>query len=348
MSYWSIKVRRTGIVLLLSLTYSIGISQSYIVQKVSEPVFVVGRISVSVGDSLITGLASNIKEGNYFNNIYDKHSLESKTQNDFPVGSKIKVIGLLMTSGIDVQLKYEALAMLKKDTIAIDLHEAVMANEITGVNQHTFIGWKLDKQKTGQEIFTQFDNSVVKVSVTNSQGSGVIVSSSGYIITNYHVVGENTIVTVTGKSPRKPLRGRVVYKNSQRDLAVCKVEGSDFQPAPFNTSPMTHIGMEVYAIGSPFGYQNLLTKGIISGWATETDGYPYVIHDAAISSGNSGGALVNSKGELIGINVRARQQDFQNFQSIVQNINFAIPTTEIFKLLKTDNLERIVEKVILY
>ncbi len=140
-------------------------------------------------------------------------------------------------------------------------------------------------------------------------GSGVIISPDGYIITNNHVVDGATQIKVT-LHDRRVLNAKVVGVDKLTDLAVIKVDSRDLPYMSWGDSEKLHPGQTVLAFGSPFGYfQFSVTRGIISA-VNRQNPYSddarklggYIQTDAAINPGNSGGALVNSHGELIGIN----------------------------------------------
>lgn len=142
-------------------------------------------------------------------------------------------------------------------------------------------------------------------------GSGVIISSDGYIVTNNHVVQDAERISVTLNN-RKVLPARLIGTDPATDLAVIKIEGSDLTTIPFGNSDEARIGEPVLAIGNPFNLTSTVTAGIISAKArymniinnpgVESTIESFIQTDAAVNSGNSGGALVNARAELIGIN----------------------------------------------
>jgi serine protease DegQ len=158
------------------------------------------------------------------------------------------------------------------------------------------------------------------------EGSGVIIRKDGYILTNNHVVegAQRIIVELTDK---RVFPAKVIGTDSETDLAVIKVEGADFPAITFADSKNLQVGEIVLAIGNPFGvFGNTVTMGIVSavGRTQIGDGTPFesfIQTDAAINQGNSGGALVSTGGELLGINtsIFTRTGDFSG-------IGFAIPT----------------------
>lgn len=166
--------------------------------------------------------------------------------------------------------------------------------------------------------------------VLSGLGSGVIVSRDGYIITNYHVInGAAKIqVSVDGKDSYE---GTIVGSDPQSDIAVVKIEGNDFPAIEVANSDELRVGDWTMAIGSPYGYEETCTTGIISALSRSTamqsnDGtttyYPNLVQtDAAINTGNSGGALVDASGKLIGINTLISSTTGDS-----SGIGFAIPS----------------------
>jgi S1-C subfamily serine protease len=159
-------------------------------------------------------------------------------------------------------------------------------------------------------LVRKVEPSVVTISHDQGTGSGVIWSKDGVVVTNAHVVGNVQQVEVAFFDGRRA-DGRVRATDPDTDLAVVEVERSDLQPATFQKE-LPDIGELAVAMGSPLGFQNTVTAGIISGLHREIPGsaqqgirslVDLIQTDAAISPGNSGGALVNAEGEVVGINV---------------------------------------------
>jgi Do/DeqQ family serine protease len=137
-----------------------------------------------------------------------------------------------------------------------------------------------------------------------SLGSGVIVSREGHVITNHHVIEDNTQVEVQLADGRT-LPARVVGDDKQVDIAILKIEGTKLEPLPLANSENVRVGQLVFAIGNPFGLAETVTAGIISakGRRDITDSKVEMLQtDAAVNHGNSGGPLINLRGEIIGIN----------------------------------------------
>lgn len=162
-----------------------------------------------------------------------------------------------------------------------------------------------------QTFFGMIIDRGVQRQTYNAYGSGVIISEDGYIVTNNHVVQDAERVYVTLNNKRE-LPARIIGIDPATDLAVIKIEANGMQSIPFGNSDSARIGEPVLAIGNPFNLTSTVTAGIISAKArymniinnpgVESTIESFIQTDAAVNSGNSGGALVNGRAELIGIN----------------------------------------------
>lgn len=161
-------------------------------------------------------------------------------------------------------------------------------------------------------------------------GSGVIISSDGYIVTNNHVVNGADELIVTLEDNRE-FNARIVGTDPTTDLALIKIDGRNLPTLPIGDSDKLKVGEWVIAIGNPFGLNNTVTAGIISAKARSLGANgveSFIQTDAAINPGNSGGALVNAKGELVGINAMLYSQT-----GSYSGYGFAIPTTIMNKVV---------------
>ena len=202
----------------------------------------------------------------------------------------------------------------------------------------SIVGIKIEYNVTS--MFSMFGNT--QSSTATATGSGIIISEDGYILTNNHVVSssesesyyqvsEATKVTVTLFDDETEYEAKIVGTDEETDLAVIKIEKTGLTKAEFADSDSIKVGEFAMAVGSPLGLQSSVTCGIVSAVnreVTDTDGKTYTLiqTDAAINAGNSGGALVNSDGKVIGVNtLKLTGQD-------VEGMGFAIPinsTTDI-------------------
>ena len=161
-------------------------------------------------------------------------------------------------------------------------------------------------------------------------GSGVIISPDGYIVTNNHVVEGADELTVTLNDNRE-FSARIIGTDKDTDLALIKVDGKNLPTLPIGDSDKVTVGEWVIAVGNPFGLNNTVTAGIISAKARTLGANgveSFIQTDAAINAGNSGGALVNTQGELIGINAMLYSQT-----GSYSGYGFAIPTTIMNKVV---------------
>ena len=138
------------------------------------------------------------------------------------------------------------------------------------------------------------------------QGSGFIIDKEGHILTNYHVVGDSTQLDVTLHN-KKTYHATVIGRDRAHDLAVIQIKAPEVVPATLGESKNLQVGQKVFAIGNPFGLSGTMTRGIISSLRPIRSPEGAYIEeaiqtDAAINPGNSGGPLLNSHGEVIGIN----------------------------------------------
>jgi serine protease Do len=160
-----------------------------------------------------------------------------------------------------------------------------------------------------------------------SLGSGVIVSADGYVVTNNHVVGDNnpSREVSVALSDKREVRGRIVGTDAATDIALVKIEARGLPYVPWGDSAKLQVGEWVLAIGSPFQLSQTVTAGIISATGRANVGFAdyedFIQTDAAINPGNSGGALINGRGELIGINTGIFSQS-----GGYQGIGFAVPS----------------------
>jgi serine protease Do len=159
----------------------------------------------------------------------------------------------------------------------------------------------------------------------SSLGSGVVISSDGYVLTNSHVVGEGEVEVTVGLADKREFRAKVVGVDPSTDLALLKVDGKGLPTVGWGDSSTLKVAEWVLAIGNPFQLNQTVTLGIVSALGRANVGIAayedFIQTDAAINPGNSGGALVNARGELIGINtaIFSRSGGYQG-------IGFAVPS----------------------
>lgn len=192
------------------------------------------------------------------------------------------------------------------------------------------------KTSYNQPTYTLYDfifgtQSAMQVSAS---GSGVIVSSDGYIVTNNHVIENAEIIEVVMNN-KKSYTGKIIGRDATTDLALLKIEESDLPYLTYGNSDDLRIGEWVLAIGNPFNLTSTVTAGIVSAKARNIDANSgnqviesYIQTDAAVNPGSSGGALVNAKGELVGINSAIASQT-----GSYVGYSFAIPVNMVRKIV---------------
>ena len=186
--------------------------------------------------------------------------------------------------------------------------------------------------KTSEQIFEEFSKAIVVVGGENSYGefgfgSGFIISPSGLFVTNYHVIEDmgNLAVALTGEELRILDVKSIIAKDVDKDIVVLKAEGQKLPYVFMGNSDLAKVGQRVFALGSPEGYTNTISDGIVSQIREFKAGIKSIQITTPTSQGSSGGALFNDKGEVIGIT------DSGDWYG--QNINFAIPVNYVKELL---------------
>jgi serine protease Do len=158
-------------------------------------------------------------------------------------------------------------------------------------------------------------------------GSGFIIESNGLILTNAHVVEGATTIYVT-LTDKREFKAKLLGMDKRTDVAVVKIEARDLPKLPLGDSSRVRVGEWVLAIGSPFGLENTVTAGIVSAKSRDTGDYlPFIQTDVAVNPGNSGGPLLNTAGQAIGIN----SQIFSRSGGYM-GISFAIPIDEAMRV----------------
>jgi len=167
--------------------------------------------------------------------------------------------------------------------------------------------------------------------VPRGVGSGFIFSADGLIMTNAHVVdgADEVLVTLTDK---REFKAKIIGADKRSDVALVKIEATGLSPVKVGDVSRLRVGEWVMAIGSPFGFENTVTAGIVSAkqrYTDDADYLPFIQTDVAINPGNSGGPLINMRGEVVGINsqIYSRSGGFMG-------ISFAIPMDEAVRVVE--------------
>lgn len=169
-----------------------------------------------------------------------------------------------------------------------------------------------------------------------SSGSGVIISADGYIVTNLHVVKDADVIEVITNNNKHSYKAKVIGTDGSTDLALLKIEGNNLPHVVFGNSDDVKIGQWVLAVGNPFNLTSTVTAGIVSAKGRNinvvNNRFPiesFIQTDAAINPGNSGGALVNTNGELVGINTAIASNT-----GAYSGYGFAIPANLVQKIVR--------------
>ncbi|MBK7381579.1 MAG: tetratricopeptide repeat protein [Ignavibacteriales bacterium] len=183
---------------------------------------------------------------------------------------------------------------------------------------------------TADKIYKKVSDAVVVILAYDSnnelstQGSGVVINDKGYVVTNYHVLAGNDRLEVLHNKDIVPYVD-IIGIDVEKDILILKIDDKKFPSIKIGESKNLTIGQRVYAVGSPLGFENTISEGIISGLRSyEESGKDFIQITASISPGSSGGAVVNDKGELIGISTLTIKEG--------QNLNFAVPINDVLSV----------------
>jgi serine protease Do len=185
-----------------------------------------------------------------------------------------------------------------------------------------------------EQLVDYFGRSRIRSYPTQGQGSGIIVSKEGHIITNHHVIAGQQQIRITLHGG-KTYNAKMIGEDTLLDIAVIKIDSNDtFAPLKLGDSSLVEVGQLVFAIGNPFGLGETVTQGIISAKERSlSDNQRDLFQtDAAINPGNSGGPLVNLTGEIIGINAAIFSVDKE--KPSFQGVGFSIPSNDVKDALK--------------
>jgi len=223
------------------------------------------------------------------------------------------------------------LVALPDFSVLVDRYGPAVVNiSVTQKQKTTFNVPGFDRNDPFFEFFKRFGLPAPdRMPPSRGQGSGFIVSSDGLILTNAHVVADAAEVTVK-LTDRREFKATVVGSDPQTDVAVLRIDAQDLPTVRLGDSSQVRVGEWVVAIGSPFGFENTVTSGIVSAKSRALpDGtyVPFIQTDVAVNPGNSGGPLFNLKGEVIGIN-----SQIYSSTGGYQGLSFAIPVDMVVKI----------------
>lgn len=183
---------------------------------------------------------------------------------------------------------------------------------------------------SAEQIYKKVSDAVVVIHTYDAnnklakQGSGVVISDKGYIVTNYHVLEGCERLEVLHNKKVVPYVD-IIGIDVEKDILILKIDSKKFTSINIGDIQKISVGQKIYAIGSPLGFENTISEGIISGLRNEaTTGRSFIQISASISPGSSGGAVVNDRGELIGISTLSATAG--------QNLNFSIPINDVLSV----------------
>ena len=258
--------------------------------------------------------------------------VEIKTYKPYLKGNVVEIIGHVGDPGVDI------LSVVSQHEAHVEFPKEVY-EQIESIENE--IDQEEAKTRTVQQAPDIFDfffgdgrgqQRQVQSQPRVGFGSGVIISKDGYIVTNNHVIEGADEISVKLNDNRE-FKGRVIGTDPSTDLALVKIEGDDFPTIPVGDSEALKVGEWVLAVGNPFNLNSTVTAGIVSAKARSLGVYnggieSFIQTDAAINQGNSGGALVNAKGELVGIN-----SVLSSPTGAYAGYGFAIPTSIMTKVI---------------
>jgi serine protease Do len=224
---------------------------------------------------------------------------------------------------------------------------AIQSTQVIKMQESPFMMDPLFRQFLGN-MFPQL--GIPREQREHALGSGVIVSADGYIVTNNHVVSKATQIEVL-LADKRSFKGKVVGADPQTDIAVIKIDATNLPVVPFGDSSQMKVGDTVMAFGNPFGWWFTVTRGSVSALGRSLSGprsdklEDFIQTDAAINPGNSGGALVNVRGQVIGINTAiVPGSSGPGGEASFIGIGFAIPSNTakhvMEDLIKTGKVSR--------
>ena len=248
------------------------------------------------------------------------------------------------TRGDAVEIAYNALSInINNSSLTLYdtlLNSGVVTSESASLDL-TSSSVTATTEMSAEEIYEKCSPAVFYIEVYDANGkslqsgSGFFINSDGTAVTNYHVLEGGSSAKITLSDSGKVYNVEGVYDyDKNRDIALIKVEGSGFSYLETANSDEVKGGATVYAIGSPLGLSNTISQGLISNTNRVIDGKTYLQTTAAISSGSSGGALINTSGQVIGITSGEVAQSTSSGTVTGQNLNLAIPINSISSLSK--------------
>ena len=270
------------------------------------------RLNRTIGPAIGIGLVSGVL-------LWGGHSLTVSGASDVSSQKAMPVVITTPGNGFVEVAKHVTPAVVNITTVMAEkVSDGRSSSDELRDRMEEFFGKPFDPQGRGQNPWEHRGPQ-------KGQGSGVIISSDGYILTNNHVIAKAREVTVTLPDKRE-FKGKIIGADPKSDLAVVKINVTNLPAVSWGDASKLQVGEYVLAVGNPFGLNSTVTLGIVSavgrGHMGITQYEDFIQTDAAINPGNSGGALVNTSGELVGINTAIFSQT-----GGYQGVGFAVSTT---------------------
>jgi len=186
----------------------------------------------------------------------------------------------------------------------------------------------LPEELTPDKIYEKVNNSIVVVLAYDNlgnmfQGSGVVINNEGLIVTNHHVCKDANRIEI--KHYNKEIKNVSIYKYDEvKDILFLQTDDRTLTLIPYGSSSSLKTGQRIYAVGSPEGYENSISEGIVSGFRTDENNVKLIQMTCPITDGSSGGAVLNARGELIGLSVSGQHEGA---------LYFAIPVNDIYSMI---------------
>ena len=281
-------------------------------------------VEVSVATNLTTNLISHKNESQNFQN------------NQLPVGyAKFSHAANAMETDFTVAAELSVHAVVHVTT-----KSPMRSQQMDGFSNDPFFQYFFGVPKQ--------QNQPREMPMQEASGSGVIISNDGYIVTNNHVVDGSSVIEVT-LNDKRTFKAKVIGTDPNTDIALIKIDAKDLPVIVFGNSDSLKVGEWVLAVGNPFNLTSTVTAGIVSAKArniniinSQMKIESFIQTDAAVNPGNSGGALVNTRGELVGINTAIASQT-----GSYAGYAFAIPVSIVQKVVADLRKYTVVQRAVL-
>lgn len=265
--------------------------------------------------------------------------MNEKIKNFFAILKKYLKYILILLLVTGVLIIFLLIYIFRNYIYQNDFISNLFTSEKTVISETPVINNKIvNEESVVVDVIERVGDSVVSITILKDifsdegdpVGSGVIVTSDGLIVTNKHVIEDDGGIYQIVLQNGKKFKVNEIIKDKSKDLALIKIEANDLKPVTLGDSKNIKLGQKAIAVGNSIGLSNTVSVGIVSGLSREVEVEGEVTKnliqtDAAINPGNSGGALLNSLGELVGINT-ARSSE-------AENIGFAIPVNNVADLV---------------